>query len=280
MPYKSGTLKGELTGAELRKLIRAHNILVSIKIPKGTDRDGLIKLIEKHGYKIDHKHKKIVDKKTTRPRRPVITLEKAKELTKPKPVTELQKQKTKEKKEEKEIQKKKEVRQIKKEAIKKEKEVQKKKKDIKDKLLSKSKSKEKMPSISTQTETPKKKQVLKLPSQKPKKIIIDKSKKPPMNIKEIEPKKKELKKTINPLIKKKKKWVEENEEHYKNFSLKDLEANLKGAEKDLEKIRDAIINAKQSPNKIELLYLPEMTDTREELKIEIRVIKKYIKKAK
>ena len=93
MPYKSGNLKGELTGAELRKLIRAHNILVSIKIPKGTDRDGLIKLIEKHGYKIDHKHKKIVDKKTTRPRRPVITLEKAKELTKPKKVSEEEKKK-------------------------------------------------------------------------------------------------------------------------------------------------------------------------------------------
>ena len=39
MPYKSGKLKGELTGAELRKLIRAHNILSKITIPKGTDRD-------------------------------------------------------------------------------------------------------------------------------------------------------------------------------------------------------------------------------------------------
>ena len=93
MPYKAGKLKGELTSAELRKLIRAHNILVSIKIPKGTDRDGLIKLIEKNGYKIDHKNQKIVDKKTTRPRRPVITLEKAKELTKPKPVSEEEKKK-------------------------------------------------------------------------------------------------------------------------------------------------------------------------------------------
>ena len=55
------TPKGELTGAELRKLIKAHNILVSIKIPKGTDREGLIKLIEDKGYKVDHKKKAIID---------------------------------------------------------------------------------------------------------------------------------------------------------------------------------------------------------------------------
>ena len=76
------TPKGELTSAEIRKLIRGHNILVSIKIPKGTDRQGLIKLIESKGYKIDHKKKAIIDSKKDRPRRPKVTLEKAKELTK------------------------------------------------------------------------------------------------------------------------------------------------------------------------------------------------------
>tara|TARA_R110002074_G_scaffold388957_2_gene571960 strand:+ start:14881 stop:16875 length:1995 start_codon:yes stop_codon:yes gene_type:complete len=198
MPYTSGKLKGQLTAAEIRKLIRGHNKLVSIKIPPKTDRDGLIKLIEDNGYKLDHKKQSILDAKKSRPRRPKVTLDQAKELTKPKEKTALQKQKTKEKKEEKEIQKKKEVRQIKKEAVKKEKEVQKiKKKDIKEKKLSNIKDrKKKMPSISTQTETPKKKQVLKLPSQKPKKVTIDKSKKPPMNTKKIEPKKKEEKKDL------------------------------------------------------------------------------------
>ena len=188
MPYTSGKLKGQLTAAEIRKLIRGHNKLVSIKIPPNTNRDGLIKLIEDNGYKLDHKKEMISDARTSRPRRRKITLDEAKELTKPKEKTALQKQKAKEKKEEKEIQKKKEVRQIKKEAVKKEKEVQKKlkKKDIKDTLLSNIKNrKKKMPSISTQTETPKKKQVLKLPSQKPKKVTIDKSKKPPMNTKKI-----------------------------------------------------------------------------------------------
>ena len=91
MPYKAGKLKGQLTGAELRKLIRAHNILVSIKIPKGTDRDGLIKLINMYGYKIDHEKKEIIAGK--RPRKPNITLDHAEILTKPKPLTEEQKKK-------------------------------------------------------------------------------------------------------------------------------------------------------------------------------------------
>lgn len=111
------TPKGELTGAELRKLIRAHNILVSIKIPKGTDREGLIKLIEGKGYKVDHKKKAIIDAKKDRPRRPKVTLEKAKEVTKPKPKTELQKQKAAEAKAEKAEKKKKEERVIRKKAV-------------------------------------------------------------------------------------------------------------------------------------------------------------------
>tara|TARA_R110000803_G_scaffold102513_1_gene170601 strand:+ start:880 stop:1548 length:669 start_codon:yes stop_codon:yes gene_type:complete len=92
-PKKLKVPDGEMNATELRKLIRAHNILVSIKIPKGTDRDGLIALIQGKGYKVDHKNKKIVDAKKDRPRRPVVTLEKAKELTKPKPVSEEEKKK-------------------------------------------------------------------------------------------------------------------------------------------------------------------------------------------
>ena len=93
MVYKTGKLKGELTGAEIRKLIRAHNILADIKIPKGTDRSGLIKLIENKGYKIDHNKGMILDSRKDRPRRKKITIEQAKELTKPKPLTEEQKKK-------------------------------------------------------------------------------------------------------------------------------------------------------------------------------------------
>jgi len=115
------TPKGELTGAELRKLIRAHNILVSIKIPAGTDREGLIKLIEGKGYKVDHKKKAIIDSKKDRPRRPKVTLDKAKELTKPKPKTALQQQKAVEAKAEKAEKKKKQERVIRKKAVEEEK---------------------------------------------------------------------------------------------------------------------------------------------------------------
>ena len=50
MPPKKKIPVGELTSAEIRKLIRAHNTIVKknllIKIPAGTTREGLIKLVE------------------------------------------------------------------------------------------------------------------------------------------------------------------------------------------------------------------------------------------
>tara|TARA_R110002096_G_scaffold376872_1_gene570725 strand:- start:8 stop:610 length:603 start_codon:yes stop_codon:yes gene_type:complete len=54
MPYKTGKLKGQLTSAEIRKLIVSHNKLVKLSIPKGSKRDDLIKLISKNGYRINH----------------------------------------------------------------------------------------------------------------------------------------------------------------------------------------------------------------------------------
>ena len=56
----------QLTSAELRRLIKAHNKLVSINIPVGTKKAGLIKLIEDNGYKVDHENKKIVPNNATR----------------------------------------------------------------------------------------------------------------------------------------------------------------------------------------------------------------------
>lgn len=52
--------KEQMKSSEIRKLIKQHNVLMSIVIPKGTDKQGLIKLIEKNGYNIDHKEKKLV----------------------------------------------------------------------------------------------------------------------------------------------------------------------------------------------------------------------------
>ena len=66
MPILKGELKGQLTAAELRRLIKEHNKLVSIKIPPKTDRDGLIKLIEDGGYKVDHEKQMLVPVKRVR----------------------------------------------------------------------------------------------------------------------------------------------------------------------------------------------------------------------
>jgi len=71
-----------LTSSELRKLVKAHNILSKIVIPKGTSRDDLIKLIEKNGYTVDEE-KKVIRAKVKRGKQ--ITLAKAEEITKKKP---------------------------------------------------------------------------------------------------------------------------------------------------------------------------------------------------
>jgi len=105
-----------LTAAELITLIKAHNKLVSIKVRASMKRETLIKLIEDNGYKVDHKNKKIVDAKKTRPRRPKVTLKEAQDML-PKPKTALQKQKAVERKEEKATEEKKKLRMAKKEAV-------------------------------------------------------------------------------------------------------------------------------------------------------------------
>ena len=84
MPFKKGPLKGKLTGAEIRKLISAHNKLASIKIPPGTTRDGLIEILTKNRYQINHEEMRI--EPSSSPQKLLnrkITLEKAKEITKP-----------------------------------------------------------------------------------------------------------------------------------------------------------------------------------------------------
>ena len=91
MPYKTGALKGKLTAAEIRKLIKAHNVLNTIKIPKGAKRDDLIKLVEGKGYSINHEKQSISRK--LKKRSEIITLEGAKKLTKPKEISEEEKKK-------------------------------------------------------------------------------------------------------------------------------------------------------------------------------------------
>ena len=84
MPYKTGDLKGELTTPEIRKLIKAHNILVSIKIPKGSKREDIIALIKKNGYEINHEKQALIPKVEMK-RKPKVDMKKAdKVLPKPK----------------------------------------------------------------------------------------------------------------------------------------------------------------------------------------------------
>ena len=115
MPYKAGKLKGELTAGEIRKLVRGHNKLVSLKIPSGLDRDGLIKFLKRNKYEVDHKNQKLINKVPSRYTQ--VSLERAKRITKPKPRTGLQKQKATEAKAQREEKKKKEQREIRKKAV-------------------------------------------------------------------------------------------------------------------------------------------------------------------
>jgi len=76
MPYKTGKLKGELTTPEIRKLIKAHNVLVSITIPKGSKREDIMKILKNNGYMVDHEKQALVPKVKMK-RKPTIDLKKA-----------------------------------------------------------------------------------------------------------------------------------------------------------------------------------------------------------
>ena len=76
MPYTSGKLKGELTIAELRRLVAEHNRLMSLKIPPKTDRAGIIALIKKNGYDVDHAKARLVPRVKMK-RKPVVKLQPA-----------------------------------------------------------------------------------------------------------------------------------------------------------------------------------------------------------
>jgi len=84
MPYKSGKMKGELTTTEIRKLIRAHNVLVSIKIPKGSKREDIMAIVKKAGYMVDHEKQALIPKVQMK-RKPKVDMKSAdKVLPKPK----------------------------------------------------------------------------------------------------------------------------------------------------------------------------------------------------
>jgi len=103
-----------LSKTELRKLIRAHNVLSKITIPKGATAQDMVKLLEEKNYEVDHENK-VIKKKVSRGRQ--IKLKDTDKILTPKEKTALQKQKASEKKAEKEMEKKKKEREIRKTAV-------------------------------------------------------------------------------------------------------------------------------------------------------------------
>jgi hypothetical protein len=103
----------KLTSAQIRKIIKAHNIEATIKIPTGLKQAELEKFVESKGFTINH------DEKSISKGGKKITLEQAEKVIAPKAKTALQKQKAEEKKQEKAVAQKKKERELKKEAVKK-----------------------------------------------------------------------------------------------------------------------------------------------------------------
>ena len=115
MVYKRGSLKGQLTTAEIRKLVSAHNKLSKITIPPKSTRDAIMSIIVKAGFRVNHGDQKLEQVRATKKD---ISLEKAKETTKRLPKTEEQKQKSTAQKEQKKAEKDKELKLAKKEGVK------------------------------------------------------------------------------------------------------------------------------------------------------------------
>ena len=82
MPYQKGKLKGQLTTAEIRKLISAHNKLSKITIPPRSTREQIMDILDKNGFSVDHEKELLVQKTA---KKMDINLEKAKEVTKRQP---------------------------------------------------------------------------------------------------------------------------------------------------------------------------------------------------
>ena len=169
MPYKKGSLKGQLTTAEIRKLISAHNKLSKITIPPRSTRDAIMSIISKAGFRVNHEQQKL---EQTRATKKDVSLEKAKDVTKRVPKTEQQKKQSTERMEKKKVEKEKELKLAKKEGVK---EFKAKKKEAeKKKPVQKpvEKPKKKSSTIGTQTdEKPK-------PVEKKKPLQIEDKKKP------------------------------------------------------------------------------------------------------
>ena len=87
----------ELTTPQIRKLIKAHNVLMSIKIPVGSSRQQILKILDDKGYMVNHIRKSI-QRRYKNERKPNVTLTQADKILKKPEKTALQKQKAEESK--------------------------------------------------------------------------------------------------------------------------------------------------------------------------------------
>lgn len=85
-----------LTAPQIRKLVRAHNVLSKIKIPRGASVEEMVKIIKENGYSVNHEKNRL-DANVKRGKQ--ITLKKAEELE-PKKKTPAEKSEAKKKRHE------------------------------------------------------------------------------------------------------------------------------------------------------------------------------------
>ena len=109
MVYKSGKMKGQLTTTEIRKLIRAHNVLMSIKIPPKSSREDIMKILQSNNYKVDHEAEALVPL-TDMKRKPKVNMKKASDVL-PKPKTKEEKKASKAERDKKKSMKEKDLKQ-------------------------------------------------------------------------------------------------------------------------------------------------------------------------
>lgn len=97
--YKAGKLKGEITTAEIRKLIRAHNKASSIKIPPKSTREDIIGILQKAGYSVNHEKAELRPVSKGKVQKLKVVSQKTIEKELPKPKTEEEKKEAKKKRE-------------------------------------------------------------------------------------------------------------------------------------------------------------------------------------
>ena len=95
MRYTTGKMKGELKTPEIRKLIKTHNKMVSINIPKGAKREDIMKIVTKAGYMVDHEKGELRPVSKGKVKKLPVVTQKSVQKTLPKPKTAEEKKKAK-----------------------------------------------------------------------------------------------------------------------------------------------------------------------------------------